>query len=689
MQLETLRDDLALYLKILRSAMIELINKDYADFVNLSTNLVGMDKAIGNLTLPLEQLREGVLGVRSAMNNAIVMVEEQLQKKRYINEKKACLERLMNIIQSVEKIERLLGIQNGSDKPVSSGGRLDGQLIERVATEFNKLQFNVTKSKSLPLVMQIKPRIANITSTLQHSLEGSFLEGLRNGNVEILCQCLRTYALIDKTRDAENLYRQHMVKPYMEKVIGETFMKSGKQGLLGMYTKIMEFIPLHFEPLRDITTSSSGVKSEVVRGYDFLVNAVWPEIVYNIEAKIPSIFAPGNPDVFHQKFTLTVQFLNRFEKECGSQASVKELRSHPSYNTFLTKWSLPVYFQIRFQEIAGWLESALLSPFDRNTESDPKLFHLHSTSTLWKCLQRCWADDVYLQPLCHRMWKLSIQLVTRYCFWMQEMYKEEMNVDKSDKQKPVIPSVNASVGPEGVISSETEGEIASIPKPVTIAQILCLLSDAEQLSEQLQTFFMTVIAKKLEDLRLQNVEDFRACIKDCATDIVCQLPKIQAYVIKDVISQCTVHLKQVNDIPRLYRRTNREVPSKPSAYILSLLDPLKTFTKEHQEILLDSQKNDVYKCAFSSITEQFFSVTSDVLTSVKKMEDSLKRLKRGRASEKTSHGFSDDDKIRLQLVLDIKAFEEQVHSFGIGKDCLPNIEQLLTLAEDAKAAMTS
>ena len=38
--LETMRDDLGIYLKVLQSAMIELINKDYADFVNLSTNLV-------------------------------------------------------------------------------------------------------------------------------------------------------------------------------------------------------------------------------------------------------------------------------------------------------------------------------------------------------------------------------------------------------------------------------------------------------------------------------------------------------------------------------------------------------------------------------------------------------------------------------------------------------------------------
>jgi len=31
---------LEIYFKLLKNAMIELINKDYADFVNLSTNLV-------------------------------------------------------------------------------------------------------------------------------------------------------------------------------------------------------------------------------------------------------------------------------------------------------------------------------------------------------------------------------------------------------------------------------------------------------------------------------------------------------------------------------------------------------------------------------------------------------------------------------------------------------------------------
>ena len=61
-------------------------------------------------------------------------------------------------------------------------------------------------------------RIANITTTLQFSLEGSFREGLETNDTAILRQCLRTYATIDKMRDAENLFRQHTVKPYMEEV---------------------------------------------------------------------------------------------------------------------------------------------------------------------------------------------------------------------------------------------------------------------------------------------------------------------------------------------------------------------------------------------------------------------------------------------------------------------------------------
>ena len=40
--------------------MSELINKDYPDFVNLSTNLVDLDKAIQDLKIPLDTIKKDV-----------------------------------------------------------------------------------------------------------------------------------------------------------------------------------------------------------------------------------------------------------------------------------------------------------------------------------------------------------------------------------------------------------------------------------------------------------------------------------------------------------------------------------------------------------------------------------------------------------------------------------------------------
>lgn len=61
-------------------------------------------------------------------------------------------------------------------------------------------------------------RIAAITSTLQKKLEAAFQEGLQTGELNLLSRVLRTYAIIDKTRDAEMLFREVTVKPYMSEV---------------------------------------------------------------------------------------------------------------------------------------------------------------------------------------------------------------------------------------------------------------------------------------------------------------------------------------------------------------------------------------------------------------------------------------------------------------------------------------
>lgn len=40
---------------------------------------------------------------------------------------------------------------------------------------------------------------------------------------------------------------------------------------------------------------------------------------------------------------------------------------------------------------------------------------------LWSCLRRCWSDGVYLSPLAHRLWKLTLQLYARYARFLDEV----------------------------------------------------------------------------------------------------------------------------------------------------------------------------------------------------------------------------------------------------------------------------
>uniref|UniRef100_A0A673FYU3 Conserved oligomeric Golgi complex subunit 2 n=1 Tax=Sinocyclocheilus rhinocerous TaxID=307959 RepID=A0A673FYU3_9TELE len=395
-QLEEMREDLEQYYRLLKTAMVELINKDYADFVNLSTNLVGMDKALNQLSVPLGQLREEVLV-------------------------SLCVLRLIQVVRSVEKIEKILH-QNTKDTTSleTSSPLLAGQILERIATEFNQLQFHAVQSKGMPLLDKVRPRIAGITAMLQQSLEGLLIQGLQTSNIDIVRHCLRTYATIDKTRDAEALVGQVLVKPYMDEVIVEQFVKSNPNGLKMMYSKLLEFVPHHCRLLREVTGGAiSSDKADIVPGYDFLVNSVWPEIIRGVEERVPSLFNPGNPDAFYERYTVSMDFVRKFERQCGSQASVKRLRAHPCYQSFHNKWNLPVYFQLRFKEIAGSLENAISNGLEAAPAGSS--YHLQVTEVLWSCVCRCWADQVYLPPLAHRFWKLMLQLISRYATFLTEV----------------------------------------------------------------------------------------------------------------------------------------------------------------------------------------------------------------------------------------------------------------------------
>ena len=54
---------------------------------------------------------------------------------------------------------------------------------------------------------------------------------------------------------------------------------------------------------------------------------------------------------------------------------------------------------------------------------------------------------------------------------------------------------------------------------------------------------------------------FPEAFLDCKESLSNRQVEFGEYITKEVCALCSVHLKSANDIPRLYRRTNREVSS--------------------------------------------------------------------------------------------------------------------------------
>nr|CAB3232539.1 conserved oligomeric Golgi complex subunit 2-like [Phallusia mammillata] len=660
-QLEVLRQDLEVYFKLLKNAMIELINKDYADFVNLSSNLVGMEKAIGQLRGPLQEIRHEVKDVNEVINKEMKDFELALEKQKALSTRRKLLGHMQGLLQAIEKIEH---IQRSEDSTM-------GQILERIAGEFNQLQHHTMYCKGLPVLNLIRPRISSITGFLQSSLEGELVKGMAELEATHIHRCLNSYALIGKTKDAEVLVRMHIVKPHMQQLMEEQHGDLTIPSLKSMFYKILNVVPNHLRLLCDITSgrkNRSGEQFRGIPGYDFVVNSAWPEIVSSLEQHLPELFASRDPNIFHKRYCTCMEFVDKFERQCGSQASITRLRQSEAFHALMTHWSLPVYFQIRFQSIGGQLESAL-TPEIVKTESEQDAFRLQASLVAWQSVQMCWSEDIFLPGLLHRFWKLTLQILSRYGTWVKMLHNNEV-----------------------LNKSPSSTDMDKVSK--SIAQISGLVIDLGTIFDKVKQIY----ADKIEPLaKKQGLKD-TSILEDALLELLNNLTKYKEDFVNHMItllsSLSVAYLKHTQDVPRLYRKTNRPAPTEPSQYVNGVIKPLKLFKEELHPHIDSSMVSDWITQIASTVSEKYYSVVTDVLTSVRKMEESLMRLQKMRSAKSSSgnlaslaggsDALSDDDKIRLQLFLDVSNLGSQMKDCTVNLDSISSYQSLLVMVTEAK-----
>lgn len=145
--------------------------------------------------------------------------------------------------------------------------------------------------------------------------------------------------------------------------------------------------------------------------------------------------------------------------------------------------------------------------------------------------------------------------------------------------------------------------------------------------------------------------------------------EIQFRVVRIVSRRCSEALNHVPDISGQYRYTNKPPPTEPSPFISKIFQPYSEFT-EQNTTWIDSDKQELWgRLIAENVVNRYMTSISDLLTSLRKMENSLKKIKKSKKSAQSSSSLlnqqpgrtmSDEDKIRLQILLDVRQLGEEV-----------------------------
>ncbi|KAJ0035006.1 hypothetical protein Pint_25637 [Pistacia integerrima] len=90
--------------------LIDLIDRDCADFVNLNTKLVDVDAAIVRMQAPLLELRERIEGFRVTIKGSILALQSGLKKRLEAAAAREAFELLLDTFHVVSKLISVLGV---------------------------------------------------------------------------------------------------------------------------------------------------------------------------------------------------------------------------------------------------------------------------------------------------------------------------------------------------------------------------------------------------------------------------------------------------------------------------------------------------------------------------------------------------------------------------------------------------
>lgn len=412
--------------------------------------------------------------------------------------------------------------------------------LERIV---NKYSFEKIYLDELDLMTpDIEKVVKNVELKLLSNINNCFLKAVKDNDENIILRCLRMYVDLQLQDEAHDIFKTHIIKPALQPFLSERYLEKCGQDLNKVYVNIKHILDTTVERVTNIVNDNSELSS-----FSFILKSFWKEFDWQSRAGLPHITAPGNPELFQRRFTSTYNFLMYIAGKADDKSLV---RLDDSFQAHLKRFNLPVYFEIKFQQIAGKFETDTLHFTLENITADhgKHSFKLKLTTIMWNAIVSCFQEDTYIDQLADQFIRLSMLLLSRYAEHVMKLLNY-------------------------IIASAVLNDVFIINVLIDLNKAESLLALKCQRSVDVEKTTFSIVNKEMWQVLISVFKANGHVISHVRNAYTSHLTNLK-------VKACVSHLQGVTAIPRLYRRTNRSPPKEASAYMMEALQPVLKFSNQ-------------------------------------------------------------------------------------------------------------
>lgn len=617
--MEKVRTDLDRYKSLLDSQVASLINKDYADFVELAASVRGADGAVIAVRQALERVHNEVATAASAAEERSARLVEREERLRCAVEERKALESLLEAAEALEELERAGG---SDDWLVAEGGS------ERTAALAAALR-RQRKSSGLPPALSQRADVAE--AKLIDRLRQPFGSAASVGDAEKMQRCLRVYQALGRRTDASKAIMGAVGFPLVEKHMTASAVEGGKRasldGLKNVLENLVSVVEKGIAKSAWLLDESDG---------ELVLQAVFDEISEQLHTRHgAAMLATGIPEAFRANYTRWHMFLQLWERTILSSDAkrVARFRSSSMVRKWQTAWKVEVYFTLRSQECIRQIESVLQisGPVAVGAAIDANAFALAPLTSCWNIVRKSWAPDFFLPGLSGSILRLSFQMVTRMRLW--------------------------------TLGALPSSSLTSQWADVTIQHFFACAHDLSVLSKLVRKDLTTLIA----DATSQDVPECVSRAANVASEECENDEKLfLKHAVSIVSSDCCNALQYVRKISSVCFRPDAPMPEAALADVDSVVAPLRKAMLACRDLTDPIQFGSQVA---ADILKSFKDIAAEVLVQAQATQKFIAQRQKG------SEGPSGISKIVAQCKLDVKKLDAILTELKIQQPAL--MEQLL------------